>query len=96
MAAHDSLRHDVAFSTARHIVEAFAGCLREEEKRDAFTAYWKPSGAAEAASGSVETRSGTDGSVAWRFRSVACVAVLLARSRSPYGPPSPPRAGAGC
>jgi hypothetical protein len=33
---HDSLRHDVAVSTAKHIVELFEGCLRDEEKHDAF------------------------------------------------------------
>ena len=32
----DSLTHDVAWVTALHIVEVFAGCLREEERRDAF------------------------------------------------------------
>jgi len=34
--ASDSLTHDVAWMTAMHIVEIFAGCLREEELRDAF------------------------------------------------------------
>ena len=32
----DSLTHDVAWVTAMHIVEVFAGCLREDERRDAF------------------------------------------------------------
>ena len=32
----DSLIHDVAFVTAQQIVHIFAGCLREEELRDAF------------------------------------------------------------
>ena len=32
----DSLIHDVAFVTAQQIVDIFAGCLREEELRDAF------------------------------------------------------------
>jgi hypothetical protein len=30
------LIHDVAFATSRHILEVFAGCIREEEQRDAF------------------------------------------------------------
>jgi hypothetical protein len=34
--ASESLTHDVAWVTAMHIVEVFAGCLREEEQRDAF------------------------------------------------------------
>ena len=34
--ASDSLIHDVAWATARHIVEVFSGCLRDEEKHDAF------------------------------------------------------------
>jgi hypothetical protein len=32
----ESLIHDVASVTAMHIVEIFAGCLREEEQRDAY------------------------------------------------------------
>jgi hypothetical protein len=32
----NSLIHDVAWATAKDIVEVFAGCLREEELRDAF------------------------------------------------------------
>lgn len=31
-----SLIHDVSWATALHIVEVFAPCLREEEKREAF------------------------------------------------------------
>lgn len=31
-----SLVHDVAWAIARDIVEVFAGCLREEERHDAF------------------------------------------------------------
>ena len=34
--ANKRLIHDVAFATSRHILEVFAGCLREEEQRDAF------------------------------------------------------------
>jgi hypothetical protein len=34
--ASDSLIHDVAWATSRHIVEIFARCLREENLRDAF------------------------------------------------------------
>jgi hypothetical protein len=34
--ASDSLIHDVAWATASRIIEVFASCLREEEKRDAF------------------------------------------------------------
>jgi len=34
--ASESLTHDVAWVTAIHIVEVFAGCLREEEQREAF------------------------------------------------------------
>jgi len=34
--ASESLTHDVAMVTAIHIVEVFAGCLREEEQCDAF------------------------------------------------------------
>jgi hypothetical protein len=34
--ASDSLTHDVAWATAMRIVEVFASCLREEEKKDAF------------------------------------------------------------
>jgi hypothetical protein len=30
------LIHDVAFATSLHILGIFAGCLREEEQRDAF------------------------------------------------------------
>jgi hypothetical protein len=33
----DSLIHDVAWATAKDIVHVFAGCLREEEIRDALT-----------------------------------------------------------
>jgi hypothetical protein len=32
----ESLKHDVAWATSMHIVQLFAGCLREEELRDAF------------------------------------------------------------
>jgi len=32
----DSLAHDIAWATARDIVHVFAGCLREEERHDAF------------------------------------------------------------
>jgi len=35
MTSH-SLTHDVAWATAKDIVEVFAGCLREEERHDAF------------------------------------------------------------
>ncbi len=34
--ADDRLRHDVAWTTATHILEVFAPCLREEEQREAF------------------------------------------------------------
>jgi hypothetical protein len=34
--ADQRLIHDVAFATSRHILDVFAGCLREEERRDAF------------------------------------------------------------
>lgn len=30
------LVHDVAFATSLHILDVFACCLREEERRDAF------------------------------------------------------------
>ena len=34
--ASERLIHDVAFATSRHILEVIIGCLREEERRDAF------------------------------------------------------------
>jgi hypothetical protein len=34
--ANQRLIHDVAFATSRRILEVFAGCIREEEQRDAF------------------------------------------------------------
>jgi hypothetical protein len=34
--ASDSVRDDVARSTALHIVELFAGLMREDEQEDAF------------------------------------------------------------
>ncbi len=34
--ANERLIHDVAVATSRHILEVIAGCLREEERRDAF------------------------------------------------------------
>jgi len=36
----ESLRHDVAWTTALHIVEVFASLLREEDQRDAFAAVY--------------------------------------------------------
>jgi hypothetical protein len=33
---NERLIHDVAFATSQHILEVFAGCIREEEQRDAF------------------------------------------------------------
>ena len=39
--ASDSLIHDVAWVTSKEIVEVFAGCLREEEKFDAFTEVYE-------------------------------------------------------
>jgi hypothetical protein len=33
---NERLIHDVAFATSQHILELFAGCIREEEQRDAF------------------------------------------------------------
>lgn len=32
----ESLKHDVAWRAALHILRLFAGCIREEEQRDAF------------------------------------------------------------
>jgi hypothetical protein len=34
--ANERIVHDVAFATSRHILEIFAGCIREEEHKDAF------------------------------------------------------------
>ncbi len=34
--ANERLTHDVAWTTATHILDVFAPCLREEEQRDAF------------------------------------------------------------
>jgi hypothetical protein len=31
-----SLIHDVASATSMHVLEVFAGCIREDEARDAF------------------------------------------------------------
>lgn len=39
--ASQRLIHDVAFATSRSILEMFAGCIREEEKRDAFTEIYE-------------------------------------------------------
>jgi len=33
---NERLVHDVACTTTRHILEVFAGCIREEERQDAF------------------------------------------------------------
>ena len=35
--ANQRLIHDVTFATSRHILELFAGCIREEDHRDAFS-----------------------------------------------------------
>jgi hypothetical protein len=39
--ANQRLIHDVAFATSRHILEVFAGCIREEERRDAFAEIYE-------------------------------------------------------
>ncbi len=39
--ANELLIHDVAIVTSRHILEVFAGCLREEEQRDAFAEIYE-------------------------------------------------------
>jgi hypothetical protein len=39
--ANQRLIHDVAYATSRHILEVFAGCLREEEQRDAFAEIYE-------------------------------------------------------
>jgi hypothetical protein len=36
LVANDRLIHDAAFDLSRKILEVFAPCLREEERRDAF------------------------------------------------------------
>jgi len=35
------LIHDVAFATSRSILEVFAGCLTEEEQREAFAEIYE-------------------------------------------------------
>ena len=35
------LIHDVAFATSQQILEAFLGCIREEERRDAFSEIYE-------------------------------------------------------
>jgi hypothetical protein len=37
---HDRLTHDVAWTTAMHILEVVAPCLREEEQREAFAQFY--------------------------------------------------------
>ncbi|HZU34731.1 MAG TPA: hypothetical protein VFA18_02410 [Gemmataceae bacterium] len=39
--ANERLIHDVAFATSRHILELFAGCIREDEQRDAFAEIYE-------------------------------------------------------
>jgi hypothetical protein len=39
--ANQRLIHDVAFATSRGILEVIAGCLREEEQREAFAEIYE-------------------------------------------------------
>jgi hypothetical protein len=39
--ANQRLIHDVAFATSRHILEVFAGCIREEVHREAFAEIYE-------------------------------------------------------
>ena len=39
--ASKRLIHDVAFVTSQHILEVFAGCIREDEQRDAFAEIYQ-------------------------------------------------------
>jgi hypothetical protein len=39
--SREQLTHDVALATSRHILELFAGCIREEEQRDALKAIYE-------------------------------------------------------
>ena len=39
--ANQRLIHDVAFATSRHILDVFAGCLREAEQSDAFAEIYE-------------------------------------------------------
>jgi hypothetical protein len=39
--ANQRLIHDVAFATSKHILEIFAGCIREEEQHDAFAEIYE-------------------------------------------------------
>jgi hypothetical protein len=39
--ANQRLIHDVAFATSRSILEVIAGCLREEEQREAFAEIYE-------------------------------------------------------
>lgn len=39
--ANQRLIHDVAFATSRHILAVFAGCIREDEQRDAFAEIYQ-------------------------------------------------------
>ncbi len=41
MQRNQRLVHDVAFATSLHILEVFAGCIREEERRDAFSEIYE-------------------------------------------------------
>jgi hypothetical protein len=38
---NEGLIHDVAFVTSQHILEVFAGCIREEDHRDAFSEIYE-------------------------------------------------------
>lgn len=39
--ANQRLIDDVAYATSRHILDVFAGCIREEEQRDAFAEIYE-------------------------------------------------------
>jgi hypothetical protein len=39
--ANQRLIHDVAFATSKHVLEVFAGCIREEEQHDAFSEIYE-------------------------------------------------------
>jgi hypothetical protein len=37
----ESLKHDVAWATAAHVIEVFSPLLRDDEKREAFHAVYE-------------------------------------------------------
>ena len=38
---NDRIRHDVAVAGATALLHSFCGCLREEERRDAFDEFYR-------------------------------------------------------